>query len=551
MLLALVASIFACGGNPEPVAETPAAPEHVEGFDMARTQIYTPFTLDADLSHLSEEDRQVIPLLIKAAQVMDGIFWQEAYGDRDALLSSIEDEDLRYFAELNYGPWDRLNGNAPFLASAGEKPQGANFYPHDMTKEEFEGWNNSIKNNLYTLVRRDSTGALSTVWYRDQFADEVATAAAYLRQASEITTNKTFKYYLELRAEALETDRYNPSDIAWLNLEDNTLDVIIGPIETYEDQLFGYKAAHEAYVLVKDLEWSERLARYKDLLPRLQAELPCADAYKQDKIGGNAQLNAYDVVYYAGDCNGGGKTIAVNLPNDELIQQDHGTRRSQLKNAMRAKYDKILIPISKVLIDESQQQHITFDAFFGNTMFHEVAHGLGIKNTIDGSGTVRDALKEEASALEEGKADVLGLWMVTRLYDWGELDEGELMDNYVTFLAGIFRSVRFGASSAHGRANMLRFNYFQEKGAFVKDPETGKYSVDMGQMEGAVESLSSLILQMQGDGAYEDVKSLMASKGIIGDDLASDLNKLEEAGIPVDVVFNQGIDVLGLQEPAE
>lgn len=513
---------------------------------MDRTEIYSYFELNADLSSLSDEDKQIIPLLIQAASVMNRCFWYEAYGDKDELISSIENEDLKRFADINYGPWDRLNGNASFLAAVDEKPLGANFYPADMTKDEFDAWNSSVKNSQYTFVRRDESGKLSTVWYRDQFAAEVKEAAGYLRQASELTTNYSLKYYLELRAEALETDRYNPSDVAWLKLEDNDIDIIIGPIETYEDQLFGYKAAHEAYVLVKDREWSDRLARYKDLLPRLQTDLPCADAYKQDEIGGNAQLSAYDVIFYAGDCNSGSKTIAVNLPNDEGIQQDHGTRRSQLKNAMRAKYDEILIPISEVLIEESQREHITFNAFFGNTMFHEVAHGLGIKNTIDGNGTVRDALKEETSALEEGKADVLGLWMVTKLYEWDEIEDGELMDNYVTFLAGIFRSVRFGASSAHGRANMLRFNYFQEHGAFVKDPETGFYSVDMENMEAAVTSLSGLILQMQGDGAYNEVKALMEAKGIIGEDLASDLDRINEAGIPVDVVFEQGVEVLGL-----
>lgn len=513
---------------------------------MDRTEIYSSFELNADLSGLSDEDKQIIPLLIQAASVMNLCFWYEAYGDKDELISSIENEDLKRFADINYGPWDRLNGNASFLAAVDEKPLGANFYPADMTKDEFDAWNSSVKNSQYTFVRRDESGKLSTVWYRDQFAAEVKEAAGYLRQASELTTNYSLKYYLELRAEALETDRYNPSDVAWLKLEDNDIDIIIGPIETYEDQLFGYKAAHEAYVLVKDREWSDRLARYKNLLPRLQTDLPCADVYKQDEIGGNAQLSAYDVIFYAGDCNSGSKTIAVNLPNDEGIQQDHGTRRSQLKNAMRAKYDEILIPISEVLIEESQREHITFNAFFGNTMFHEVAHGLGIKNTIDGNGTVRDALKEETSALEEGKADVLGLWMVTKLYEWDEIEDGQLMDNYVTFLAGIFRSVRFGASSAHGRANMLRFNYFQEHGAFLKDPETGFYSVDMENMEAAVTSLSGLILQMQGDGAYNEVKALMEAKGIIGEDLASDLDRINDAGIPVDVVFEQGVEVLGL-----
>ena len=334
--------------------------------------------------------------------------------------------------------------------------------------------------------------------------------------------------------------------MAWMDLKDNPVELVYGPIETYEDQLFGYKAAFESYVLIKDLAWSERLSKFAQFLPELQRGLPVPDEYKAEEPGSDADLNAYDVVYYAGDCNAGSKTIAINLPNDERVQLEKGTRRLQLKNAMRAKFDQILVPISEMLIREDQRKHITFDAFFGNTMFHEVAHGLGIKNTLDGSGTVRQALKETASALEEGKADILGLYMITRLFEQGEIDEGELMDNYVTFLAGIFRSVRFGASSAHGRANMVRFNFFAEQNAFSHDPETGTYAVDFENMQKAMTELSRIILTLQGDGDYEGAKALLNEKGVLGDQLQGDLGRLNEAGIPVDVVFEQGPEVLGL-----
>lgn len=544
-----VLALASCQDGSKSPEQAPQA-EETERYTSLMTDedkaTYTTFKLETDLSQLSEEDRRLLPLFIEAAQIMDELFWVEAYGDKDALLSAINDEDANTFAQINYGPWDRLNNNRPFLSGVNEKPAGANFYPADMSKEEFEAWDNPHKSSLYTLIRRDAEGQLTHSYYHEAFAEQVKRVAALLREAAEITTNKSLNYYLNERAKAFENDRYNASDIAWLNLNGNVLDIIIGPIETYEDQLFGYKAAHECYILVKDLEWSQRLERYGALLPRLQKELPCEDRYKQDPIGGNAQLNAYDVIYYAGDCNAGSKTIAVNLPNDEQIQQEHGTRRSQLKNAMRAKFDKILIPISDLLIATEQRQHITFDAFFGNTMFHEVAHGLGIKNTVNGKGLVREALKEQASALEEGKADILGLWMVTRLFELGEIQEGEVMDNYVTFLAGIFRSVRFGASSAHGKANMLRFNYFQEKGAFVYKEDTQRYAVDFEAMKSAVEDLSALILQLQGDGDYEGVVALMDEKGTIGEQLASDLQRINDAGIPVDIVFEQGSSVLGL-----
>lgn len=553
LVLALLSGILVLGcvsdsPSTEATDEKSAEAPYTSLLQPEDSLTYTNFRLTTDLSKLSDSQKKVIPLLIDAAKEMNTIFWQQSYGDKEALLSRIEDSFTRSYAGINYGPWDRLNGNKAFLEGIGEKPAGANFYPADMTKDEFEVWDNPHKKSLYTLVRRDSSGWLQHVYYHEAFKEATGRAADYLRQAANVTENESFAFFLRSRAKALETDRYNASDIAWLNLEGNQLDIIIGPIETYEDQLFGYKAAHEAYVLVKDLEWSERLSRYKSLLPRLQEELPCDPKYKQDSIGGNAQLNAYDVIYYAGDCNSGSKTIAVNLPNDEEIQQMHGTRRSQLKNAMRAKFDKILLPISEVLIRDDQRSHITFDAFFGNTMFHEVAHGLGIKNTVNGKGTVREALKEQASPLEEGKADILGLWMVTKLYEWGELEEGVVMDNYVTFLAGIFRSVRFGASSAHGKANMMRFNYFKEKGAFTRDTETGVYSVNFDAMTTAMTDLSALILQLQGEGDYEGVVKLMEEKGMIEEQLQQDLDRIDAAGIPVDIVFEQGVEVLGLNQ---
>jgi hypothetical protein len=542
------AALTACETNQPPTqAPEPENTPYTSLIGDAERAMYTTVRLTTDTAALTPEDRKLIPLLIEAGKIMDELFWLQSWGDRDALLNRIQDEEARTFATVNYGPWNRLNNNASFIQEIGEKPAGAQFYPADMTKEEFEAWDNPHKSSLYTLIRRDEQGKLFHQYYHEAYSEQVTRVAQLLREAAGITENESFKFYLEERARAFETDRYNPSDIAWLNLSGNHIDVILGPIETYEDQLFGFKAAHECYILVKDLEWSQRLERYGALLPRLQKELPCDQRYKQDQIGSNAQLNAYDVIFYAGDCNAGSKTIAVNLPNDEEIQQRYGTRRSQLKNAMRAKFEKILVPIANELIAEDQRRHITFDAFFGNTMFHEVAHGLGIKNTVNGKGLVREALKEQASALEEGKADILGLWMVTRLFELGEIKEGEVMDNYVTFLAGIFRSVRFGASSAHGKANMLRFNYFAENGAFVFDNTTLTYAVDFKKMKSAVESMSALILKLQGDGDYEGVIRLMDEKGNIGEQLAADLARINAAGIPVDVIFEQGSSVLGLE----
>ncbi len=518
-----------------------------DGPQDARSAMYTKVRLATDLGTLSEKQEQMIPILIEVAQIMDGIFWQQAYGDKEAFLNGISSQDERDFAAINYGPWDRLNNNEPFVSGVGEKPAGANFYPTDMTKEEFEAADLSDKTSLYTILRRNEAGELYTIPYHEAFAEETKRASDLLKKAAELAENQELKKYLNLKAEALLTDEYRESDLAWMDMTTNQIDIITGPTETYEDQLFGYKASHTTYVLVKDMEWSARLAKYAALLPELQRGIPVPDAYKAEEPGANSQLAAFDVIYYAGDCNAGSKTIAVNLPNDEQVQLEKGTRRSQLKNAMRAKYDKILLPITDVLIDKDQRQYITFDAFFANTMFHEVAHGLGIKNTINGRGTVRSALKEHASALEEGKADVLGLYMVSKLHEKGEI-EGDMKEYYTTFMASIFRSVRFGASSAHGKANMIRFNYFQEQGAFTRGAATGTYKLDYDKLREAMNSLSEIILTLQGDGDYDGVATLVDEKAVIKEQLQSDLDKLASQGIPVDIVFEQGVEVLGLSD---
>ena len=413
-------------------------------------------------------------------------------------MASIQDEAVQKFASINYGPWDRLDGNKPFIEGVGPKPLGAQFYPEDVVKEEIENAEDASLRDLYTLVRRGEDGSLTSIPYHVAYKTELERAAKKIREAAALAEDPGLKHYLELRAQALLTSDYYESDLAWMDMKDNTIDFVVGPIEVYEDKLLNYKAAFEAYVLVKDKAWSERLAKYADFLPELQRGLPVDDAYKTESPGSDSDLNAYDVIYYAGDCNAGSKTIAINLPNDERVQLAKGTRRLQLKNAMQAKFDKILAPITELLIAEDQRKHVTFDAFFANTMFHEVAHGLGVKNTINGKGTVREALKELGSAMEEGKADILGLYMISSLLKKGEI-EGDIKDYYVTFIAGIFRSVRFGAATAHGKANMVRFNFFQEAGAFTRE-ENGAYRVHFDKVEEAMAALTQKILTLQGDG---------------------------------------------------
>lgn len=548
---ALLVMLAACGKSadePKPAMDDAGKAESsITELAPVRPEIYATFPLTADLSNLSDDQRVLITKLIEAADIMNDLFWRQAFRDDwQSWLASIDGERVRRFATINYGPWDRLAEDQPFISGIGPKPLGANLYPADMTREEFAAWDQEGKDGLYSLVRRDEKGALTLVPYHVAFAAELGRTAELLREAADLADHDGFANYLRLRADALLSGEYLASDMAWMDVKTNQIELVLGPIETYEDKLFGYRAAFEAYVLIKDREWSERLARFAAFLPELQRGLPVPEAYKAETPGTDSDLNAYDVVYYAGDSNAGSKTIAINLPNDEEVQLAKGTRRLQLKNAMRAKFEKILEPIAGLLIDESQRQHITFDAFFANTMFHEVAHGLGIKNTINDRGTVRSALKDLASSMEEGKADILGLYMITKLHEAGELGEIDLRDNYVTFMAGIFRSVRFGASSAHGKANMVRFNFFADNGAFVRDEESGTYRVDFERMQDAMSSMSRLLLTLQGDGDYEGVLKLTNDSGLIRPQLQADLERLTDANIPVDIIFEQGASVLGL-----
>jgi len=498
------------------------------------------------INNLSDNQKELLNYLFSAADIMNDIYWKEAFGDKESLFNKIDDPATIDFIEINFGPWERLNGNEPFLENYGPKPAGANFYPADLTKEEFENFADTDKTSLYTIVTRDDDGILKTVPYHIAFQEESEKAAELLLKAADLADNESFKTYLKLRAEALLTDDYFESDMAWMDLSNNDIDIVIGPIENYEDGLFNYKAAHEAFVLLKDQEWSKLLDKFAGLLPELQKSLPVDDKYKTEVPGSDSDLGVYDVVFCAGDCNAGSKTIAINLPNDERIHAQKGSRKLQLKNAMQYKFDKILVPISKILIAEDQQKHVKFDAFFQNVMFHETAHGLGINNTINDKGTVRHALKEQYSAIEESKADIVGLFLVKKLAEMGELGEIDLMDNYVTFMASIFRSIRFGVASSHGKANMIRFYFFQEQGAFTKNEETGMYSINFDEMTEAMELLANKILVIQGDGDYEAAKKLVEEKGFIRDELQNDLDKIAKEGIPRDIRFIQGKDVVGL-----
>lgn len=546
VMASAVTLLCSCGSKPEKLEAN---------MDLAEMQkladSYAEVELTTDLSHLSANQHEMIRLLIDAADIMEEIFWKDAIGDKTEFLSRIDQPSTLKYARINYGPWDRLNDNAPFIKGFGEKPLGANYYPKDITAEEFDAFADPDKNSWYTLLRRDDDGSLKCVWYHEEYAELIGKAAELLDRAAGLAEDEGFKNYLTLRAEALRTDDYLASDLAWMDMKTNEVDFVVGPIESYEDAFKGLKAAHSAQILVKDLVWSRNIEHFNEILPQLQTGLPVDPKYKpavKDGANSTGDMNVYNVIYYGGDCNAGSKNIAINLPNDPRVHAAKGSRKLQLKNSMQAKFDKILVPIAELLIDESQLKHVKFeDGFFQNVMFHEVAHGLGVTYLVnDASKSVRDALEETYSPIEETKADIAGLYMVTQLYEMGEFPEKDLMDNYVTFIAGIFRSVRFGAASAHGQANMMEFNFLHEKGAFARDAETGRYTVDRDKMREAVAALVNEIITIEGDGNKALAKEWLATRSKIGPELQADLDRISSAGIPKDIVFKQGKEVLGL-----
>ncbi len=538
--MATVFVLFACKNKPEEQQV-----QEPEKDYKALVEKYAEVTLEADISHLSDNEKEMLKIMFEIADLMDDLFWIQSYGEKDSLLARIENEDAKKFAMINYGPWDRLNDMEPFIDGFGKKPAGANFYPADMTKEEFEAWDNPDKTSLYTMIRRGEDGKLQAIWYKDFFKDQLAKVVELLRKAAELAEDSGLKNYLLKRADAFLTDDYLESDLAWMDMKTSNIDFICGPIENYEDGLFGYKAAYESFILIKDLEWSAKLEKFTKLLPGLQKGLPVDEKYKKEMPGADSDMNVYQAVYYAGDCNSGSKTIAINLPNDEKVHVAKGTRKLQLKNAMKAKFDKILLPIANILIAEEQRKHVKFDAFFENVMFHEVAHGMGVKTVVGDTLSVRKALKEAYSPIEEAKADIMGLYLVFRLYEMGELNSGEVMDNFVTFVAGIFRSVRFGAASSHGQANMMRFNYFMETGA-IERREDGTYFVNFDKMKDAMISSVTMILTIQGDGDYAKAVKLIETDSVIKEELQNDLDRLAAEKIPVDIVFKQGPSYIGL-----
>jgi tetratricopeptide (TPR) repeat protein len=505
---------------------------------------YSEVELKTDISFLSESEKEVLGLMIDVAQIMDDIYWIQAYGDKNEMLS-LTDPWQKEFALINYGPWDRMADWKPFIPNAKVKRPGVNFYPADMTKEEFEALQDPDKNSQYTVIKRGTDGKLYVKGYYEEYKEHLDKAIALMEKAAKITENKGLKNYLEKRIIALKTNQYFDSDMAWMDMKDSNLDFVVGPIENYDDELFGLKTSFEAFVLVKDLEWSKKLSKYTKFLPELQKNLPVDAKYKQEKPGTESDLNVYDVVYYGGDCNAAGKTIAINLPNDEKVQLKKGSRRLQLKNAMQAKFDAIVVPIAKQVMNPEQMKQVNFNAFFSDVTFHEVAHGLGIKTVVGSTTPVRKALGSEYSAYEEAKADVLGLYMISELIKKGEVTDLTEEECIATYVAGLFRSIRFGVTEAHGRANILCFNYFEKNGAFTRDAK-GIYTINYDKAKECIRSWAKFLIEMEGNGDMVAATKYSKANAVISKTLQQDLDKINSQGIPVDVRFNQGRKVLGL-----
>ncbi len=518
-----------CGGNDQSL--------------KAKVDEYAPVELSSELvAGLSDNEREMLSIFFEIAQITDNLFWEQTFGDK-SVLESLENPYARQFAMIQYGAWDRLDDNRPFLEGYGEKPLVCNYYPLDITKEEYEAFDDPDKASWYTVLRRNEDGSLKSVWYHEEYAEEVEKMCALLEKAASLAEDEGFKNYLLKRAEAFRTDDYLESDLAWMDMKDSRIDFVVGPIETYDDKFLENKASYESFILLKDEKRSADLAKFVAMLPDLQKELPCEPQYKTFVPGTSSDMNVYDVVYYAGDCNAGSKTIAINLPNDERVHAMKGTRRLQLRNAMQAKFDKILVPISQLVLDPSQLSHVKFDAFFWNVTFHEAAHGLGIKQTVNGKGSVDAAMGTEKTSWEEAKADILGLFMVCRLIETGEITDITQEDALTTYITGILRSVRFGAASSHGKANMMCFNFMEKAGAFSRNAD-GLYVIDYAKAKAAMNDWAALILKTQGEGDYDFAVKYRSENGGITPALQADLDKINNAGIPKDIVYVQGPDVL-------
>lgn len=507
---------------------------------------FAPTEIGVDEAKIPEKHRKVIVKLVEAARIMDDLFFRQVSKKNPDWRAQLQADpaaaDALALFEINYGPWDRLEENAPFWGKE-QKPACATFYPEDMKKEELEAWiaahpdQKEAFTGYFTVIERDGAG-LKAVPYSEAYEEHLEPAAKLLEEAAGLAEDKRLKKYLLSRAAAFRSNDYRPSDMDWMDLGDGDLEIVIGPYETYEDRLFGYKAAFEAFVTLRDPEDSKQLARIKSFIPEMEAYLPIDEQYKNKNRGAESPISVVDVLFTAGDTRAGVQTLAFNLPNDEVVQEKKGSKKVMLKNVAHAKYDRILVPIARRLVAADQVDKVSFDAFFNHTLVHETGHALGpgkIKVVREGKTvetTVSQELKDLYAAIEETKADVLGMYLNYLLIEKGMFPEAFKENIYASVLAGFFRSVRFGIGEAHGKANIVQFNYLSEKGAVEKRPD-GKYAYVAAKMPEALKALAHDILMIEALGDYAAAKALIEKYGNLPADLSAALGGLAE--IPTDL----------------
>jgi hypothetical protein len=558
MSVTLIIALAACNssdpntGTPSATNAAPAAlgegASDADSLAGLRRQIgrFAPTDITADVSRLPDNERQALTHMIRAAQVMDALFLEQVWAGNEAMLFDLmRDESelgkarLHYFL-INKGPWSRLDQNAAFVAGAPPKPAAANFYPAGAGKEEVEKWINSLPEadraratGFFTTIRRTPDGALTAVPYSTEYQGELAIAAQHLREAARLTTQPTLKAYLESRAAAFLSNDYYESDVRWMEL-DASIEPTIGPYEVYEDEWFNYKAAFEAFITIKDDAESQKLAKFAGALQDIENNLPIDPQYRNPKIGAMAPIAVVNTVFSAGDGNRGVQTAAFNLPNDERVIREKGSKRVMLKNNQEAKFSKVLVPISRVALAGVDQPNVAFEAFFTHILMHELMHGLGPHNiTVGGrQTTVRQELKETYSAIEEAKADISGLWALQHLIDKGELDASLQKTMYTTFLASAFRSIRFGTTAAHGRGQAMQLNYLLDNGGFLVNSD-GTFAVDTSKIREGVTALTREILTLQAEGSYDKAKSLIDRLGVVRPETQKVLDRLTD--VPVDI----------------
>ncbi len=497
--------------------------------------------LNADLSHLSEGEKEAVLHLILATRYADSMFLYESAGQYSGLYKTLTDSLERLRFEINFGPWDRFNNNVPFVEGVGAKPAGANFYPVDMLPEEFNNFRDISKYSHYTFIRRDSNGALYTVPYHKQFEKWIEQVKHHLTLAALSSRDSSFIDYLMALSKALETDAYFYADSLWLGLTGD-LDFVFGPVIISEDRLLNIKAEHQAYVLLKDYEWTGRIQLYTKWLRYLQKVLPVPEQYRKEEPGVKSKTFVYDVLYYGGSAHAGPILFSVTLPFDPKFQIDLGGKNLLFKNVIFAKYNAIIRPLADLVLVKSQAKYVNDTAFFVNTLFWEMADNLGIRNTVNGKGTVRQALREYYNVIQYVKNDLLVLFLAEKLSSVGEIST-ELKRYYYTFVVDLIRQIRWGSEDEEGLAALVIFNYLYRNDAIDFLP-SGEILLHYDAMKKFVRKLITDVLLIQGNGDYRQAAQFVLRNKYISPDLHNLLEKISNSDIPVDIFIEQGVNQL-------